>query len=58
MKLFLFLIVAIGVVLIYDAREIVTKYFSSNDKNKVISALKVVGFALAIISGLIICILK
>ena len=58
MKLFLFILIAIGVALIYDAREIANKFFSNHDKNRLTSILKVIGFTIAIISGLIICIIK
>ena len=57
MKLFLLLLIAIGVILIYDAREIVNKYFGDEDKNKQASILKVLGFAISIISGFTFCVL-
>lgn len=45
---------AVGVKFIYDARPIVKKYFSTGDKNEATLGLKILGFVLAILGGLII----
>lgn len=42
-----------GVKFIYDARPIVKKYFSFGDKNEATLGLKIVGFLLIIIGGII-----
>ncbi|MCL2354929.1 MAG: hypothetical protein FWC68_03495 [Oscillospiraceae bacterium] len=42
-----------GVVLVYDARPITKKMFSFGDQNEGAKGLKMVGFILAIIGGLI-----
>jgi len=42
-----------GVKFIYDARPIVKKYFSFGDKNEATLGLKMLGFMLTIIGGLI-----
>ena len=43
-----------GVILIYDARLITKKFFGFGDQNDASSGLKIVGFLLAIVGGLII----
>ena len=43
-----------GVKFIYDARPIVKKYFSFGDKNEATLGLKMFGFLLMIIGGIII----
>lgn len=43
-----------GIILIYDARHIVKKIFSFGDQNEATLALKIVGFIIAIIGGLLI----
>ena len=42
-----------GVKFIYDARPIVKKYFSFGDKNEATLGLKILGFLLLIIGGII-----
>lgn len=58
MKVFLLLIgtiaLAIGVKFIYDARPIVKKYFGLGDKNEATLGLKMFGFLLSIIGGVLI----
>lgn len=44
----------IGVKLVYDARPIVKKYFSFGDKNEATLGLKMFGFLMLIIGGLLI----
>ena len=44
----------IGVILIYDARLITKKFFGFGDQNEASSGLKIFGFILAVIGGLII----
>ena len=47
------LILLAGVILIYDARIITKKFFGFGDQNEASSGLKILGFILAIIGGLI-----
>ena len=58
MRVFLLLIgtiaLAIGVKFIYDARPIVKKYFSLGSKNEDTLGLKMFGFLLSIIGGVLI----
>lgn len=42
-----------GVKFIYDARPIVKKYFSFGDKNEATLGLKIFGFLLVVIGGII-----
>ena len=43
-----------GIILIYDARHITKKIFSFGDQNEATFALKVTGFIMSIIGGLLI----
>lgn len=58
MKLFLFILIAIGVTLIYNARKITKNYFGKQDQNKTVVVLKLVGLVVCIASGLGICLIK
>ncbi len=44
----------IGVKMIYDARPIVKMYFSFGDENEAVLGLKILGFILAIMGGILI----
>ena len=48
------IVVMLGIILIYDARQITKKIFSFGDQNEATLALKVVGFIISIIGGLLI----
>lgn len=52
------IILGISVIMIYDARKIATKIFSSNETNETTKVLKIVGFIALIISLLMIYITK
>ena len=58
MKLFLIIMIALGVTAIYDARRITNQYFSNQDQNKMVNVLKVIGFLICTICGILICILN
>lgn len=47
---------SIGVIMIFDARRIIEKRFSFNEKNSATRILKTLGLIIAIIGGLIIMI--
>ena len=47
-------ILMLGVILIYDARPITKKLFSFGDQNDGVKGMKIVGFILAVIGGLLI----
>lgn len=48
------LLAMIGVVMVYDARLITKKLFSFGDQNEASWGLKILGFIIAIIGGLLI----
>ena len=48
------IIIAIGIKFIYDARNLTKKWFSFGDRNEGAKTLKIVGFIIAIIGGIII----
>ena len=53
--LFIGVIAAVfGVKFVFDARPIVKKYFSNSDKNEGVLAVKLFGFLLLIIGGLLV----
>lgn len=47
------LMVLVGVIMIYDARMITKRFFGFGDQNEASNGLKILGFVLAIIGGLI-----
>lgn len=49
-------ILMLGVILIYDARPITKKLFSFGDQNEGVKGMKIVGFVLSVIGGLLILI--
>ena len=53
-KLIGLLFVFVGVILIYDARIITKRFFGFGDQNEGSNGLKMIGFILAIVGGLII----
>lgn len=55
MKLILFILMGIGVTLIYDARRITKNYFGKQDQNKTVEILKFIGFTIFVVSGISIC---
>lgn len=48
------IIVLLGIIMIYDARILTKKFFGFGDQNEASSGLKILGFILAVIGGLII----
>ncbi len=54
MKLIGILLVLLGVILIYDARILTKKFFGFGDQNDATNGLKILGFILAIVGGLIV----
>ena len=53
-KLLGLIMILVGVILIYDARIITKRFFGFGDQNEGASGLKILGFILAIVGGLII----
>ena len=52
-KLMLITLILIGVICIFDARNITKKFFGFGDQNEGASGLKILGFIIVIISGII-----
>lgn len=52
-KLIALLIVLGGIILIFDARLITKKFFSLGDQNEATSGMKILGFIIAIVGGLV-----
>lgn len=52
-KIILLLVILTGVILIYDARILTKRFFSFGDQNEGASGLKILGFVVAIIGGVI-----
>lgn len=52
------LIVLLGIIMIYDARILTKKCFGFGDQNEATSGLKILGFIVAIVGGLIIYFVK
>ena len=53
LKLIGSIIVLFGIILIYDARIITKKFFGFGDQNEASNGLKILGFIIAIVGGLI-----
>lgn len=53
-----FIIVALGVIAIYDARDLSQKFFSDSDKNTSAKTLRILGFIIAIIGAIIVYLAK
>ena len=53
-KLIGLVIVLVGIILIYDARIITKRFFGFGDQNDASSGLKILGFIIAIVGGLIV----
>ena len=52
------LIVLLGIIMIYDARILTKKFFGFGDQNEATSGLKILGFIVTIVGGLIIYFVK
>ncbi|MBQ2937881.1 MAG: hypothetical protein IJE05_03255 [Clostridia bacterium] len=52
-KILLLLIILIGVILIYDARILTKRFFSFGDQNEGSSGLKILGFIIVIMGGIV-----
>ena len=53
-KIIALMFILIGVVLVYDARLLSDKWFGFGDQNEGAAGLKILGFIICIIGGLII----
>jgi hypothetical protein len=57
-KTLLLCIVLFGVTLIYDAREIIKRFFSDGDQNEGALILKIIGFVIVVFASVILIFLK
>lgn len=57
-RLLCIIMILLGVILIFDARSITKKFFSFGDQNEGTSGLKILGFIVVMISGIIIMFFK
>lgn len=48
------IVILCGIILVYDARQIVKKMFSFSDQNEATFVLKIAGFIIAVVGGLLI----
>lgn len=55
MKLIIWIIIAIGVTAIFDARRITIKFFNDQDQNIIAKWIKIMGFLVCMVSGTILC---
>ena len=53
-KIVSLLFVLLGIILIYDARIVTKRFFSFGDQNDATQGLKILGFIIAIIGGLVV----
>lgn len=53
-KIISLIVIAIGIIMIYDARKLSQKWFGFGDRNVSVRILKFLGFILSIIGSLII----
>ena len=53
LKIIAVLLLLLGVFMIYDARIITKRFFGFGDQNEASNGLKILGFVLAIMGGLI-----
>ncbi len=47
------IVIAVGVVLVYDARNLTKKFFSTSDTNTATKTFKIVGFVISMIGSAI-----
>lgn len=52
-KVLCLVIILIGVILVYDARLLTKRFFSFGDQNEGASGLKILGFIIAVIGGIV-----
>ena len=54
LKIIGLIIAALGVIMIFDARYLTKRFFGFGDQNQATLGLKVIGFVISIIGGLIV----
>ena len=57
-KLICMLIVWLGVIVIFDARNLTKRFFGFGDQNEGASGLKILGFMVVIVNAIVLMLLK
>ncbi len=57
-KLICLIMILLGVIMIFDARNLTKRFFGFGDQNEGSSGLKILGFIIAIVSSFIMMVLK
>lgn len=57
-RLICIIMILLGVILIFDARSITKQFFSFGDQNEGASGLKILGFIVVMVSGIILIFFK
>ena len=57
-KMLAVIIIAVGVVFIYDSRILTKKFFGFGDQNEGTAGLKILGFIATVVGGLIVFFVK
>ena len=57
-RLICIIVILVGVVCVFDARNLTNKFFSFGDQNEGASGLKILGFIISIISAIILMFIK
>ncbi len=57
-KIIAAIMIFIGAILIYDSRIITKRFFGFGDQNEATAGLKIVGFFISILGGIIIYVIK
>ena len=53
LKIITLIAILIGVIFIFDARQLSLKWFSFGDQNEATSGLKILGFLITILGGIV-----
>lgn len=54
LKLIGLVIMAVGIVCIYDARKLTKSFFSTSDTNTAARTMKIVGFVVSVVGGILV----
>ena len=57
-RLLCLIMILLGVILIFDARSITKQFFSFGDQNEGSSGLKILGFIVVMVSGIVLMFFK
>lgn len=57
-RLICIIVILVGVICVFDARNLTNKFFSFGDQNEGTNGLKILGFIISIISGIILMFIK